>query len=164
MAAGCVPLAQADMWANFLIVAIPIIGFGLFNVGECAWRALWLQEFEAQIEHREPKTPWEFFGEGLLEVLRQTAVALALLLAGLVAMRRLPNPGLIVLGGLVTAIALYGLWLGRQAVNAVREPNESWTHAFWRTPTANVGIAMLGVFFWTGLFMAANAGLRFYGL
>jgi hypothetical protein len=164
--AGTVTLSQHDALANFLIGAIPISGIAVFNVGENAWRATWLREHEALITHKEAGTWRGFFTRELLVILGQTAIGIALLLIGLQlpAMRDLSSPGLGVLGTLILLIALYGTLLGALGANGIREAGETWPSAFWRTTGANVGTAMLGVFFWFSVLVAANAGLRLYNL
>jgi hypothetical protein len=54
--------------------------------------------------------------------------------------------------------------MGLSDVKFLRVPGEPWVHAYRRSGVAKLGMAMLSVFFWAGVFLLTSAGLAFYGL
>lgn len=163
---GVMVLTVHDQWANFVVAAVPILGVAIYRIGSSVWHVTWLRERDAKVLRRGPGTWAEEFSSSARYVLRDTFVGIALILLGLQApgIWQTPSPGLIVLASIALLWTLNVLRTSLLATRLIRAENEPWVRAFWRTGAANLGTSMLGLFFWTGLFIAANAGLRFYGL
>ncbi len=166
IAAGTIPLTSEDRIAQFLIAAIPVGGIWAYEIGDVAWRATFYRERAARIYHRPTPTWWAYFEGGLRGTTIRTLIGIVLLAVGLQvpAVQKLRVPGLVLLSSLVFIQALNFLRMGLHDAKRIRQPDESWRSAYWRTGVAKVGAAMLGVFLWVGVILISSAGLRFVGL
>jgi len=166
IAAGTVLTTAVDVTANFAVAAIPITGMFVYDLIYMMWAATLLREQQAQEYHEATPTWCADMAAGLPWLVGRTVAAFALLWFGLQLplVQQSQSPGLLMLALLVFALGLY--WLGEAALgtNQLRNKEESWLSAYRRNGIASLGAAILAVFFWAALFIAANAGLRFYGL
>lgn len=161
--AGVIPLSQADFRAYFLVAAIPLIGFLVYDLCDLAADVLWFPDSPLQ---STPLSRRAYFGSRLRYILVRPLVGLVVIVAGLQVspIRQSSSPSLILLALLVCVIASFWLWRGASLVRTTRETGEAWHRAYLRTGATQLGLDMLGVFFWLGIALAANAGLGLYGL
>jgi hypothetical protein len=162
IAAGTVPVRNASMAANFLIAFIPIIGALVCTLVGFIWEATFHRKtYGGRDLNVTNPTWWEYFRWGLSRVLSRTLIAIAALWIGLQVpfIRDLESPGLAMLALLVIALAIYWLWDGVNEAKSIRKSSESTLEAYWRSEDTQLGVAMLGTFFWLALFVVLDAGL-----
>ena len=166
--AGTVSPATGDIGANFIIVAIPISGYFVYWVGAVILAANTSRIQGARLHNVRLQTWWEFFSATLKNVAIETSIALVLVVGALQVrqIRNMPGPGVTLLGGLVIILAFYLLWSAKS--NAALAYPKMHIHRkgekYWLLGRSKIGAAILGLFFWLGVFLASNAGLGLWGL
>ena len=156
-----------DALSNVLMAVFPIAGFVLYQFG---WAALlatlghqerWWIRFRAAVNL--------YIGRRVIGVI---AAALVLVTAAieLPIVKTPQSPGLVLLLGLVVALALFMLWTGAKGVleypkapewaNADFRSQVVWTWNSWRaTGNTRIGLSMLATLSGALLFVVAGAGL-----
>jgi hypothetical protein len=167
VASGVVMLDDPSM----LAIILPIFGFVLYEVGQAAWAGIfqrpegktWLQTFR-----------FNFVGYALTDMIIGVAAILA---AWESRHRGIPNPNLVLLLVFVLALAFrnvgLGAWLAMAENSKWFDPlpnrptgsgeNGAWTNRFFSSATTRLGLLIMSVLAGTTLFVALNAGLRFFG-
>lgn len=153
-----------------LFTGAAIAGVAVFDLGGAVWNTQFYRKRVASMTEAQPNSWWREFEGHLFYIGRRSAVgvALALVLLLIPEVKTLQSPALAACALLTLALALEWLWLGlRRAAPHFKGsvPGRAHSKAVWALEqTPNVGAAMLGVAAWASVFVAANAGLRFYGL
>lgn len=163
---GLLSLSSGNMFDQFFIAFIPILGIIIYDIIDNIWSVTFLREYWANQYHVPCPTWWSDFKQNLIWVAHRNVAAIAILIIGLQIplIRHTDSPGVVMLTLLIFLMSFYWFWRGISNVKFVRRENDNWEIALWRTGYAHIGAAMLGVFFWVGVFTIANAGLRFYGM
>jgi hypothetical protein len=144
IATGTVPSASGAFWPNFLIAGFPVLGLTIYDLLDGIWAATILRGPIASEEGRAAESWAIYSGDRIYHALERALGGFALLLIGL----QLPtvlqfrNPGLVMLGVLIIALALWWLVIGAIVASRVRN-NEPWLKVFFRTSQARVGLAVL---------------------
>lgn len=166
IAAGAISAASDDNVANFLICAIPVVGAAFYAVIGNVWDATFLRHQWAVDRHRPPPTWWGYYRYQLWRIGTRSLVALLLLWAGLnlYFIRQLPSPGLAIFALLILAFGFYWVIDGVWDSARLQKEGEPRIAAYFRSRHTQLGIAILGTFFWVSVFLLTNAGLGFFGL
>jgi hypothetical protein len=162
---GAIPLAGQDRWADFLTVAVPLLGIALFSFIDGVRWAITVPPL-IRADNRAPVSHVRLIAAITAITFGPLLIALALAFGALQLplIQRLKAPGVLILGVLIIALAVNLMRHGIRAARIYRAHYASFGEALALQGPWRLGVAVLGVFFWTGLFIAANAGLRFYGL
>lgn len=163
---GVLPLLQGDVWANYLFAVIPIVGVAFYDIGDTAWAATWHRSRDAMVEHRAVQSWWRYFVTQSYFDLRRAIAGLLGVTLGLQIpqIRALQSPGLAILALLVIALAFWWLYTGFHRASVIRESDEPWFEAFWRTSGTRLGMAMLYVIAGAVGTLLLNAILAQFGL
>jgi len=156
--AGIVPEEPRDFVANAWTAGIPVAGYLTYALGGNGLIVLWRSDLSGRRTEVFSLWAWQAFGRFLIGLV----VVFGALQVPWVAGQR--NPGLVVLGGLVIGLALYWVVVGVRIAIERHGLNEGLDDAFRNQGNVLVGMAILGSFLSAAAFVAANAGLRFYGL
>lgn len=163
IAAGMVLLVNADLFGNFLIATIPLIGVLLFDLGCDAWSATWYRAEYARLAGREVLSWSQEFGPQASYDFQRAAVGLVVVVAGLQvpSIRGLPSPGIVLLVVLLIVLAGYILI---SSARASRSGPQERPAAFRSEGSADLGTAILLSLLGALSFFALNAGLQPTGL
>lgn len=163
---GLVAPADGDWQAQFQIAAVPVIGAFVFTLGRRVWHATFLRGIDGEWPRGSAPNWWQAVWDTIYRAGIRTLVGLALLIGGLQisSIGSLPSAGLALLVFLVLLLAAYWFWLGIARVKVNQKPGEGWRDTYWRLSSTKLGAAMLGVFFWAGVFLLTNAGLGLLGV
>lgn len=166
VATGAVPNIPSSALAQFLIGALPVLGAAAYGIVTFAWDATYIRESQARTRHMPVPTWWGHYRWGLTRVANRSVGGLILLwgLLRIPAIQRLPEPGLAAFALLVLALACYWLVDGAFEAEKIRLPGEDWGEAYMRAGFTQLGMAMIGSFFWVLLALVASAGLVAFGL
>jgi len=159
--------------ANIMVMAFPIAGFVIFEIGRSIWGAIVMRGggmLDPGIRSGKITSRLYIFGFRLRQYTLPTAIfgGLALVIGFHFAKTSVygveVNPNVLILLSFVVGLILY--WFGRGLVLAVsnRQPGESPRQRFFRSGAVQFGILMLTVLAGATLFIALNAGLTLVGL
>lgn len=163
VASGVVLLTTADLFANFLIAAIPLVGVLLFDLGCDAWSATWYRAEYARLADREILSWSQEFGPQAAYDFQRTAIGLIIVVAGLQvpSIRNLPSPGIALLVALLIVLAAHILISSARASRAGPQDRPA---AFRSEGSADLGTAILLSLLGALSFFALNSGLQPAGL
>lgn len=159
-------------WHELYVAAVPILGFFLYSIASATIRGAagsilqWnsSQPIGAELAARD--LSWRKFLYKLNGAAGRAVGGL-----GVVSLLIISNflgwsnrPGVVAILIYLLLFAMYWLVIGAFAVKKERQPGESWISAYKRTGGAQVGMAMLGPFYWFTIFLILNSGLGGFGL
>ena len=170
--AGSIEPVRGDWATNFAIAMVPALGALIFTVVRRFWHAVFLLEKDGEtapalIAGKSGLEAWwiavraTIYRSSQRTAIGTIFVAIFLLLPPMQSAR---NAGLISFAVLVFLLALYWLWLGRSVAAHQSEEANDWREIYWQQSASLMGASMMGAFFWTFVFLVANAGLSLIGL
>lgn len=170
---GTVDLQYRDPSSQLLVGVVPIVGIFAYEVLVRALTATANrgEQVRGRVILTDRETWWSYFAYQV-SVDFGRAIILSMVIGAVALVSHsdgLPVPGLIGLSVAVVLLAINWLREGAIVASRWRESGEEWGRGSWvevfvQVPHAKLGLAMLRIVFWTGVFVLANAGLRLYGL
>ena len=188
VASGVVAPVTGNWKAQFGIAFFPVLGAFFFTLPRRAWHVSFLRgrDGESKSPNDDPASHpntifvsdrrtqptlkktmrWDDFLGTLFRAIARTVIGGIIIILGLHTspIREMKSPGIFLLGVLVFLLAIYWLCIGASRVGRNRKPGESWGQVFWNQSATQLGSSMIGVFFWSVIFIVSNAGLRVVGL
>jgi len=164
--ASTIPFRVEDLHGNFILAIIVVAGIFLFDLGKQLFNATFIRERAAKI-YGVPVWPWwEFFRPNALLCSAQAIGSIAFVWAvlRLQFVRSAQIPGIAALVCLIIGLVIYRLMIAAAEAGGLKRDDETWVHAFSRTNSAGIAVSILGLIFWTVVFLLASAGLKFYSL
>lgn len=159
--AGAIDLVRDGPISQFLIAAIPLGGFLVFDLCDYGCDVAFFRKPSTDRPLRRV-----YFGSKLRYILIRPVIGVVVLLVALQIplIRQSNSPGLLLLALLVCALAIFWLWRGLALVETMRIPGETRYRTYLRTGATALGLDMFAVFLWVGIILLTNAGLSLYGL
>jgi hypothetical protein len=167
IAAGTVPLQPSadDKTISLLVAAFPVAAVLIFDILEIVWSSTFRRERLVKTFGDPTLTRWAIFFKLTRKVISPRSAFAAVVILGwtqaerLPVLRDLPSPGLVVLGFLIVATAIYWLYQGFEATRIIRrraeqdvtdreaitdrQPTKTFVGAWWRRGSTRVGWLIL---------------------